>query len=167
VGDWEGEDQQLSEREVAAAGLTGYVMRHYVNKETGVGLSVYVACGKPGPIAAHRPEVCYGGAGNEQVTDTAHQNIELSGLPPADFFRADFRKSNAAFADRLRIYWSWSSDGEWVVSKTPTFTFARFPYLYKIYVIRPILSADEPVDQDPAIDFLRVFLPQLQEKLFP
>jgi hypothetical protein len=167
AGDWEAEDGELDERQVARAELAGYIMRRYTHRESGVTVSVFVACGKPGPIVAHRPEVCYGGAGHEQIADAVHQKIELDDQPPADFFRADFRKSNAPVAERLRIFWSWSADGEWVAANSPRLSFARYPYLYKVYAYRPTLGADEPIDQDPALDFLRVFLPQLREKLFP
>jgi len=167
AGDWEAEEQELDPREVKIGELAGYIMRRYTNRESGAAVSVFVACGKPGPIVAHRPDVCYGGAGHEQTAESARQKIDLDGMPAAEFFHADFRKSNVVIAERLRIFWSWSGDGTWVASDSPRFSFARFPFLYKIYVVHPTLAADDQGDQDPAIDFIRVFLPQLQEKIFP
>ena len=43
--------------------------------------------------------------------------------------------------------------------------FALLPALYKIYVVRQMSAADEPLDKDPALDFLRVAVPALRECL--
>ncbi len=167
AGEWQGEDDELDARTVSKAEFAGYIYRQYVHRESGVSLTVMVACGKPGPMVAHRPEVCYGSSGHDQIGDAVHEKIERDGVRPADFFRADFRKSNSPFPERLRIYWSWNGGGDWLTSESPRLSFARFPFLYKIYVIRPVLDGDDHADQDPALDFLGVFLPQLQEQLFP
>jgi len=45
-------------------------------------------------------------------------------------------------------------------------TFFREPALYKLNVSRKLVQAEEPVEDDPAVDFLKVYVPQLQKRVF-
>ena len=63
IGDWNGTALELEPRAVAQAGFQGYLVRRYENQRSGAVVSLLVACGRPGPLCVHTPEVCYGGAG--------------------------------------------------------------------------------------------------------
>src|SRR5436305_1973967 len=63
VGDWQGQALELDPRQISKAGISGYLMRQYVHRPTGNAVTVLLLCGRPGPIAVHPPDVCYGGAG--------------------------------------------------------------------------------------------------------
>jgi hypothetical protein len=167
VGEWDGQAQELDARQLRVGSIRGYVMRQYVHRRTGETISVLIVCGRPGPIAVHSPEVCYGGAGYEQVAAKQPHSVRADALPePADFWSATFQKTGAARPDQMRILWSWNATGKWTAAENPRFQFARHPALYKLYVTRRLAGADEPLDNDPAVEFLRLFLPQAQQALF-
>jgi hypothetical protein len=168
VGSWEGQELELEPRQVAVAELTGYVMRRYVHPETGTVLTVLLVCGHPGPIVAHGPEVCYDGAGYNQKASEVHDRQTIAGQSEAaDFLRADFEKTAVAIPELLRIYWSWNATGNWSAPSGPRLAFAKYPALYKLYVVRQMHGPEQAAEKDPTVDFMREFLPRVQEQLFP
>src|SRR5207253_5526248 len=51
--------------------------------------------------------------------------------------------------------------------RSPRLTFARHAALYKLYVIRPLRSLDQPLQEDEeGLEFMRLLVPQLEEALF-
>src|SRR4051794_13674631 len=62
-GDWTSTLLPLDQRSVAVAEIAGYVTRKFENRRDGIRITVLLVCGRPGPIAVHSPEWCYGGAG--------------------------------------------------------------------------------------------------------
>jgi hypothetical protein len=163
VGDWEGEAQVLDPEQVAKGEITGYLMRRYVHRPSGAVVSVLFVVGRPGPIAAHPPEVCYGGAGYAQEGEAVREHVD--GDPPADFWVGHFQK-NSAVPEQLRIAWSWTATGTWVAADNPMAAFAADPVLYKLYVVRQVVGPGAAPAQEPATEFLKVFLPQVREYLF-
>ena len=133
VGDWEGQTLELGQREAARAGIDGYIMRNYKNRMSGIEVSVLVVCGRPGPVAAHTPEVCYGGAGYELTAEPTRCPLQSD-----QFWTALFRKQDIAVPEHLRIVWAWNAGGVWQATSNPRLAFAGAPVLYKIYVIRKV-----------------------------
>jgi hypothetical protein len=167
VGDWQGEAKELGAEQAAKAEITGHLSRRYVNRRTGAAVNVLLVCGRAGPVALHPPEVCYQGAGYRLVGDKSRQAVPAEALPaPAAFWVGQFQKDGALPAP-LRIYWAWNGGGPWEAADNPRVSFARAAALYKLYVIRELPRLDEPPDADPAREFLKDFLPQLQGRLFP
>jgi hypothetical protein len=167
VGPWEGQASELDEKQIQVAQIKGYLMRRYTHRVSRSTVSVLIVCGRPGPISVHTPDVCYGGAGYDPVAEPAHRSVATDApAKPAEFWTANFYKRAAALPEPLRIYWSWSATGDWAAPDSPRLKFARAPALYKMYVIRQLTRPDEPLDNDPAADFLRLFLPELQKCLF-
>jgi hypothetical protein len=168
LGDWDGEDLPLGDREKNAAGGDAYLMRRYRNRRTGTTLSVFVVCGRPGPVSVHTPDVCYEGTGFRRLGAIARHQVRPELLPrPAEFFLATFRQEEAPVQEYLRIFWSWSGGQGWEVSDEPRLTFAAYPALYKLYIARPMAQPDEPVGQDPGVDFLKLLLPRMEKELWP
>jgi hypothetical protein len=166
VGDWEGTDQELDARQVARGEITGYVRRRYVNQRTGWALNMLLVCGRPGPTALHTPEVCYPGAGFNPAAAPVRTPIAPKAEPAlGDFWVGQFTKS-APLPETLRIYWSWNGAGTWQAAATPRLQFGHHAALYKLYVVRQLAPADEPVAEDPALDFLERFLPEVRRALF-
>lgn len=165
IGDWDGQMGELSPRHLSVAELSGARLCEYVNRRTGSVVSTLLVCGRPGPVSVHTPEVCYAGAGYEAVG--ARTRYSNPSLPGAAFWLCDFQKPNTATLDRLRIFYSWSINGPWSAPENPRLAFFRQPALYKLYVIRQMAQVDEPLEDDPAVEFLKVFLPQVEKSLFP
>jgi hypothetical protein len=164
-GDWDGRPGELPTRHVSVAELSGAHVCEYVNRRTGSVISALLVCGRPGPVSVHTPEICYTGAGYEVVG--VRTRYSHPALPGASLWVCDFQKTNTATPERLRIFYGWSAQGEWSAPENPRLTFFRQPALYKFYVIRKLTQADEALEDDPAGEFLKVFVPQLQKSLFP
>ena len=167
VGDWQGEARELDARQVAMAEVSGHLWRRYVNRRTGAAVTVLLVCGPPGPVALHPPEICYAGAGYRLVAEKVRRAVPVEALPaPPEFWVARFQLDGAV-PRPLRIYWAWNGGGGWEASDNPRVAFARAGALYKLYVIRELSRPDEPPEADPAREFMKSFLPQLQGRLFP
>lgn len=167
VGDWKGEPRELDARQVAKAELTGYLHRRYVNEQTEEAVTVLLVCGRAGPVSLHTPDVCYQGAGYHLSESQTRRDVAPESMAePVKFWVGQFQKDGAV-PDPLRIFWIWGANGKWETPDNPRLAFARADALYKLYVIRELPSADDPLDKDPSLEFVKVFLPQLQSRLFP
>lgn len=171
LGDWEGRENVLDEKQrsmYAASQAVAWVTRRYVHRTTGEALSLLVLCGPPGPTAAHSPEACYPGGGLGLSGPLELEEFE-HGTPPAKalFQVGNFRRADAANSMGLRIYWSFRGGTDWEVPENTRLTFARYPALYKIYVIREMAMSEgvQPVDK-VAPQLIQALLPEL-EKLLP
>jgi hypothetical protein len=167
VGEWQGTAQEMDPGSFAIADIAGYLMRRYTNPRTGVTLSLLVVCGRPGPVSVHTPDVCYGGAGFVLVAPANQETFAYDSAPaPAEFNVGHFRKVQAGLATHLRIFWTWNNDGVWRAPRNPRWTFASSRALYKLYVVHEMAKENEPLAEDPSLEFLRVLLPELQQRLF-
>jgi hypothetical protein len=163
LGDWQGEKLDATPSE----GMAGVLNRRYVNRASGRVVTVYLVCGRPGPVAVHTPDVCYGASGY-QVTDLPKQTVPpAAGSAGAEMDAVQVVKKKAAEQIVQRIYWSWSAAGTWEVPENPRLTFARHPLLYKLYLIRDLSRPGEPLEDDPCLDLMRQLQPELKKSLFP
>jgi len=168
LGDWHGEDLKLNREQLELGEIVGHVSRRYEDPLHHEALTVLIVCGRPGPIAAHTPDVCYAGAGFELCGPTERYSLPRSpSQPAAEFQNALMSRPGVPLPSVQRIYWSWSVDGRWQVPRNPRLAFGSQQVLYKLYVIRELSSTDLPVAEDPSPRFLRVLLPELNRLLFP
>jgi len=160
IGDWKAEPipSDLADRAIA-----GQLYLHYVNQKTGDSIVLVLVCGRPGPVATHTPDVCYGASGFKVGPKVP---FTPPGCKDDRFFTTDAQQSSAAEQKRVRIFWAWFAAGHWQAPDQPRVVFSRRPVLYKLHVQRDLL-ADMPLDQDPCADFLRQLLPELQKALEP
>ena len=165
LGDWEGSAQELNPRELAIAEASGYLRRRYVNRRTGSTVTLLILCGHAGPLSVHLPDTCYSGAGFEETGERS--KYREAGPPPAEFWVYRFQKRDAAVPEQLRLFCSWAAAGGWRAADAPRAEFAHLPFLYKMYILRPLSRADEPLTDDSAVDFIHVLLPELEKSLFP
>ncbi len=168
LGDWEGRALELNTRQLEIAEVVGYFSRQYVNRHTGQVVSVLLICGRPGPVSVHTPDVCYGGLGYQVIGKPENRRIQAApNSPEAEYRTARFSNTHQVTPDVLRILWCWRDRGPWSAPDNPRLSFARSPFLYKLYVIRHLAGPDESIEDDPSLDFLQVLLPELQRCLFP
>ncbi len=167
-GLWTDRWQIASEPGLSAAKLrqkvAGSLFHRYTNRRTGKTVTAFVVCDRPGEIAIHTPDVCYEAAGYE-VSKPAQFAPRMAGAEAATFWTARFHKKRAGDASELRIFWSWNAGQGWQAADDPRLAFARFPALFKLYLIRET-SGDEPLADDPAVDLMKHLLPELQRVLF-
>jgi len=164
-GDWRGTDLQLDDRTIEAAGIAGYVWRRYENRVNGRAVSLLVVCGRAGQIAVHTPEVCYEGAGYEQVgSASVYRPAAAAGA--AEFEALRFAKPGPGPSKALRILWACRGKGSWEAPAKPRVAFANEPALYKMYVVRDVEAADEELEQGAVGVFVEQLLPELDKALF-
>jgi hypothetical protein len=120
---------------------------------------VLLLCGKPGPLSAHTPEICYAGA--DYGPDPNQQRWKAT--PDTEFTWQSFR-SKVEGRPNLEIAWAWCTDGRWNCPPTPRIAFGREPFLYKLYVVRQIRRADEPTAE--LKDLVAKLVPALQQTVF-
>jgi hypothetical protein len=164
IGEWEGQDQPIDALELSVSEASGMLKRSYRNLRTDSTVSLLLVCGRPGPVSVHTPDACYRGAGYEQVGTFA--KVALSTTPEAEFWVGRFQKNDVAAPTPLRILYAWTATGTWVAADKPRWTFARERVLYKLYVVRGLSTLDDPLDTDPALEFLRQVIPELNRCLF-
>lgn len=168
IGAWHAQDETVDESLFANAGAKGYWTRLYVNQRTHESVLVILMCGRAGRMAVHTPEVCYRGAGYDLPAEA--KAYELKGLPQeesARFFTAQFTKKGVT-PTSLRLYWAWNAQGPWEAAPSPRWQFRGAPFLYKLYVSHALdARAGGKSEADPAVEFLRQFVPVLNRTLFP
>jgi hypothetical protein len=138
------------------------VHRRYVHRRTGQAVDLLLVCGRAGPTSVHTPDVCYRGSGYDEVGEATRYAAPGGGA----FWVRRFQKPGPAPAP-LRVIYGWNATGAWEAPDSPRTAFAGRAALYKLYVIREMARTDEPLEEDPAVDFLRAALPPLGAALFP
>lgn len=163
---WRGRPMELDRAQLVVGEIDGYLLRHYEDPLGGGGVTLLVVCGRPGPIAAHTPDVCYAGLGYDPTGPTDRIALEVGGPGrPASFRRAVLARASASGPSTLEILWSWSSGGDWEAPDHPRLAFASRPALYKLYVIREVPTPGEASGDDPSPRFLRALIPVLGRTL--
>lgn len=139
------------------------ITRKYTHSRSGRVFTVSLTYGPAGLTAQHTPEYCYAGSGYKEVGQT--QQFIAPGRPSESggFRTAVFRRERGAM-ETLRIFWSWSADGNWSSPKVPELQFLSGS-LYKLYIVS--WDADRPPDQDAELqDFVSELLKTFQTSLF-
>jgi hypothetical protein len=160
LGDWQGTEIDMKPGE-GGAGIAGCIQRRYVHR-SGIAVSMYLVCGRPGPVSIHIPEVCYGANGfmvgsRSRTTITEHGDT---------MWKVDAVRSNVSEETRLRLYWGWHDGSAWKAADDARLEFARRPVLHKLYVVRELTGVNEGDRREPCQEFLTVLLPALEKALF-
>lgn len=115
IGDWEGTDEEVDEKQFARSNCDGQVSRKYENRRNGSVVSVYLVSGTGRHVTIHTPDWCYRGAGYDMDNQPIAYSIPVEGLGTNPEFRTTtFTKHEATgMTDRLRIFWSFTDDGVW------------------------------------------------------
>jgi uncharacterized protein DUF3485 len=164
IGDWHGSPLvEISAQEKQQAGFAGYIRRSYKNVRNGAAMSILVACGRPGPISVHTPDICYRGAGYEP-TDAIKKHTEKLKESSVEMWQADFRKSDGVSPSQLHVLWSWTTGDVWKAPDNPRVAFAGAPALYKLYVIQETM-AEDPNSAKTCSEFLHQVVPELTKQL--
>jgi hypothetical protein len=164
IGKWDGKEIEMDTD--PRMGLSGVLARRYVHQENGKVVSVYLACGRSGPICVHTPDACYTADGYVEAEPLRRIGVAADGKPPAEFWTARFLRQRPDGQTNLRIFWAWHAVDGWKVADNPRVAFAGEPVLHKLYVIRELVNPNEPAEGDVCVEFLKELLPALEERLF-
>jgi len=163
AGDWIG--APLEVKNPQTGGVAGTLYRRYENHRTGDAATVFLVCGRSGPVSIHTPEVCYAADG---FVVGAKSKTPV-GDNDAAFFSADAVKSKAGSETRLRIFWGWNDGKGWTAPDDARFTYVAYrhsPVLYKLYVQRDLNGPALASREEPCQSLLKVLLPELDRTLF-
>jgi hypothetical protein len=162
LGEWQGQDIDYDAKELGP--IAGSLYRRYMNQRTRAAVTIFMVCGRPGPVAIHSPDVCYQASGYEMLS------LEKYPLPPGtasgEFCTSQLRKTRSTERHQLRIFWSWYAGGTWAVPSNPRFAFARYGALCKLYLLHEEGISSEPLEQDPCVELMSQLLPELQKSVF-
>jgi Protein of unknown function (DUF3485) len=162
IGNWEGEALTVPPRDLQ--GLSGYLARRYVNRDSGDAVTVALMCGRPRIVSIHSPEVCYAGSGYAVTTPTRYGSP--ASPEAAEFWTTDMVRTRAAEQTRLRVFYAWTAAGPWEAPDVPRVTFAGVSVLYKLYLMRDIPGEKSPLEDDPCLEFFEHLQPELRRCLF-
>jgi hypothetical protein len=157
IGAWHGSTVEMEKD--PHSGLAGMIARRYVHETSGKTVTLFLACGRAGPVCTHTPEVCYAGNGYEVEKPQRFQLPSATAQAPPEFWTARFIKERASGKIHLRIFWSWQASEAWKIAENPRLSFAGEKVLYKMYLIRELLQPDEPLEGDPCVEFMQAVLP--------
>lgn len=177
-----------------AHGIADYTLRVYRNQNSTESYQVLVVCGRPGPVAAHTPDVCYRGSGFIPLGEQKRADVTaaLEGGQKRNFplyFLKYAPPKTKMESYEMEIRWAWIPPGQGLSAPDmPRAAFNMEPALYKVYIIheRPItqfgtgLTASssssssmqgmvQPAGGSAATQdsnsFLQEFLPRLEDAL--
>jgi hypothetical protein len=169
LDDWDGSPLESDKNHLPPQLIEDSLLRRYVNRVDGSAVTLYLRVGRPGPIVGqHSPDSCFPGAGYPFVAPQVRRSVLVGPSARAQqFWVATYSNTERAEPVHGRIFWSWSGSGTWETPDYPRLAFAHFRRLYKLYVVRQLLKAEEPLaENDPAIRFLQVLVPELEKTLF-
>jgi hypothetical protein len=166
LNDWTGKDTPLDSRQATLGRIHASVSRQYVNAKTGQSVTVLLLCGRPGPLSVHTPEVCYAGSGYEVAGNRSKVVVDYPGGGPGEFWAIKVSKPDPVRPERLGIDYGWFARNHWAAPDMDArFAFSGQAVLYKMYVIHEQDRSDESGTVDASSQFLKDFLPTLQEIL--
>lgn len=167
-GEWKGVEQELKLDELAGAGIRGGFTRIFTNSRTGDRVTMMLLYGKATQLSVHTPDVCYPAAGYAQVGGLTRILVSPEGQSnPSHFFVNSFRHKDRPTGDELTVHYAWGVDGFWQApEKDARLTFAWYPGIYKMYIVRSLSKPNEAVDSGPSVEFLEQAVPVLNTALF-
>lgn len=175
VGKWSNRTGEgvIDKDTLTIAGSSDYMARRYTNDNTGVSLDVLVVFGPAEKVFGHSATVCFPAIGFKAVEQDPMRLIPLSSAPEgsagpkAQFRSMVFSKPKGDGSDeRIECFWSFWHDGVWSPDATRTRKlFRHHPDMFKVQVQRQVLPGENRTDDNLTEDFLKAFLPILQERI--
>lgn len=165
LGSWqvpEGREETLDPEVARVTGCVDYVKRHYMNEQTGVGVELLVLYG-PSTIA-HRPEVCYPGAGYQLVDGPRQRTFPTPQGGTATFLSLIFAKGEGGAVDRQQVFYAIRYDRHWT-DQVDFKKIARIPGLYKVQLMRRVGESELVDISKPCESFLEALLPELERRI--
>ena len=166
---WFGDERGLEEAQEDAArrvGIARILRRQFTRTADGQSVSIILMGGRFGPLSVHTPDVCYGGVGYVMMGKPSRLEIGCADGSTAVFWTARFHKPQTPETPPLRIFWAWNASNGWQAPDNPRFAFRMKPALFKLYAVREMTSANDPLDQDAVTALLERWLPEVNRSLF-
>jgi len=169
IGDWQAEKEgELDSTSVTLLRIQdSYIFRTYKHKDTQAFVRMTMMVGPTGRIAAHTPEICFGGKDYEKESARTSVTFDVPSevREIADtFWRIDFVGRSLETSNRISFYWAVSTGDVWKGVEKPRLTFQKYRYVYKIQLEAYSGTGDEG---DNVKKFLEECLPVIHEYMRP
>ncbi|HEV3417025.1 MAG TPA: exosortase-associated EpsI family protein [Pirellulales bacterium] len=166
VGGWKGMiGQKLDEATRQYAGAVGDTSIVYTNSKTGERVSVFVVCGRLDDVMKHRPDRCYPAHGYKEEGERMQRKVTTESGAKAEFQTATY--SREGLPAPARLYWAWSSDGNWLAPDDLRDDFYRDKPVFKVHFEHELTQANQSIDEGPSVELIKVLVPELSRALFP
>ena len=153
-GDWELiEKQELDPGVAEVLRCYGSGVSQYRHSGNGTIVTVAVLFGPRGPIAVHRPEICYSSIGTEQIGNRKKKTVYVDSAKQR-FWQTQFSQDQSKTAT-LDVWYGWSDGDDWVAAENPRFWMTN--NLYKLQAAGPVGNEEFR----PCEDLLSVLLPHI------
>ena len=164
-----GEEQVLPEETLQIAGCSDYVARTYINKQTGVTLSVLVAFGAAERVFGHSPVVCFPAFGYHLEASPERRNLKIDAPGGDRNVPTDaliYSKPNGGSDELVEVYYSFRHDGRWSPDASTTRKqFRHRPAMFKVQVERPIFPNEAGSVGGPIEEFLAAMVGEIERRL--
>lgn len=168
IGAWKGQSYETSDEILRVAGAEGHVSRMYVNSETDQRVKIWLIVGPFKHVIRHTPDICYPSSEMYPQEKIGKYSFETPVEGTNQFITSYF--SNQQIAER--VFWSWhkpddSGQVDWFASPNDRVnreTYAGTSALFKLY-FTTVETPDTTLDENPANDFARIFLPMLNQMI--
>ena len=153
-GNWElVEKQELDASSADLLRCYGSEVRQYRHTSRGTLVTIAVLFGPRGPIAVHRPEICYSSIGTKQIGVRRKKTVYVDSAKQR-FWQVQFSRDKSKTAT-LDVWYGWSDGGDWVAAENPRFWMTS--NLYKLQIAGPVGNEDFR----PCEELLSALLPHI------
>jgi hypothetical protein len=157
VGTWqaEGEDGQLAPQIARLAGSNSHVVRLYRDTSSGAVVSVLVLYGVANSVFAHRPEVCFTGAGFQEKGDPTDSVLRLPGeREPVRYRVAYFAKTVGGIQQEVEVCHTFLHHNAWLPYLDNRWKlFRQYPAMCKIQIER--VGERTALETSPSVSLLQ------------
>ncbi len=158
-------DESLEPDIVWISGAKDYLVRTYVDEESGPTAVVMIIYGPATKVFAHTPDVCYPAIGCKPEGSPTRIDIPRTGTADkAHFLKENFVKYKPGERDYREVYHSFRNAGEWDVNMYRKYkTFRYNPGMYKVQVQIQGSSSETNNGDDPVIQLLTSIVRELDQ----
>ena len=81
------------------SGLAAVIERRFVHRENGKVITIYLACGRPGPLCIHTPDTCYPADGFVEIEAPRRKSVPGEGKTPSEFWTCPLHADTPGWAN--------------------------------------------------------------------
>jgi hypothetical protein len=156
LGTWRavGSDTQLPDEIARLAGSSAHVMRQYQDDKTGAMVKVLVLYGVANSVFAHRPEICFTGAGFQAKGQPEDGSLKVQGSSdPVGYRMAYFTKTSGAIEQEVEVCHTFLHHKDWLPYLDSRWKlFRQYPAMCKIQIER--IGTKPVIEKSPSLRLL-------------
>ena len=167
---WYGVDIPVQPSVQERSGAVRFVNRRYTHELTNQTVDVWLIIGHSRDVIRHTPDICYPNSGFLRQGEKIQHVISYGDEKEGVFFTNKYQKEDAMVRQIQRVYWSWNrpEHGTWEAPDDPRGEWGMAkPSLYKLYFTSVVTGNEKTVDDNIAVEFAEIMLPEIDAALYP